>query len=50
MQTFLTVENVTNAPPPVIGGTLGTVQYQGMSNQEYDVLGRQYRAGIRFQF
>jgi len=50
IETFLTIENVTNAPPPVIGGSLTAVHYNGMGNKDYDVLGRQYRAGVRFQF
>jgi len=50
IETFLTIENVTNAPPPVIGGGLTSVHYGGMGNKDYDVLGRQYRAGVRFQF
>ena len=50
VQTFLTIENITNAPPPVIGGGLTSALYSGMSNNDYDTLGRQYRAGVRFQF
>ena len=50
VETFLTIENVTNAPPPIIGGSLGATHYNGMGNKDYDVLGRQYRAGVRFQF
>jgi outer membrane receptor protein involved in Fe transport len=50
VETFLTIENALNAYPPVIGGSLGAVHYNGMSNKDYDIHGRQYRAGIRFQF
>ncbi len=50
IETFLTVENALNAAPPVIGGSLGAVHYNGMSNKDYDILGRQYRAGVRFAF
>jgi outer membrane receptor protein involved in Fe transport len=50
IQTFLTIENVLDAPPPVIGGSLGAVHYNGMANKDYDIHGRQYRAGIRFSF
>ncbi len=50
VETFLTIENVTNAPPPIIGGSVGATHYNGMGNKDYDVLGRQYRAGVRFQF
>jgi len=50
VETFLTIENVTDAPPPIIGGSLGATHYNGMGNKDYDTLGRQYRAGVRFQF
>ncbi len=50
IETFMTIENVTNAAPPVIGGGLTSAHYNGMGNKDYDVLGRQYRAGVRFQF
>ncbi len=50
IETFLTVENALDAPPPVIGGSLGAVHYNGMGNKDYDIMGRQYRLGVRFQF
>ncbi|MCC6914553.1 MAG: TonB-dependent receptor [Rhodospirillaceae bacterium] len=50
VEIFGTVENLLNADPPVIGGSLTAAYYNGMSNKDYDVIGRQYRAGIRFQF
>ncbi len=50
VEIFGTVENLLNATPPIIGGSLTAAYYNGMGNKDYDVIGRQYRAGIRFQF
>ena len=50
IDTFFTIENVTNAPPPEIGGSVAAGSIAGAGNKAYDVLGRQYRAGIRFKF
>ncbi|MCA0201721.1 MAG: TonB-dependent receptor [Proteobacteria bacterium] len=50
VEIFGTVENLLNATPPIIGGSLTAAYYNGMGNKDYDVIGRQYRAGVRFQF
>jgi outer membrane receptor protein involved in Fe transport len=50
IELFGTVENLTNAQPPIIGGSRGSTYWSGQGNADYDRLGRQYRVGMRFQF
>ncbi len=50
VELFGTIENLTNAQPPIIGGSRGSVYWQGQGNTAYDRIGRQYRVGMRFQF
>ncbi|MGE3333567.1 MAG: TonB-dependent receptor [Rhodospirillaceae bacterium] len=50
VELFGTVENLTNAQPPIIGGSRGSTYWSGQGNAQYDRLGRQYRIGMRFQF
>ncbi|MGE3333566.1 MAG: TonB-dependent receptor [Rhodospirillaceae bacterium] len=50
VELFMTVENLMNTQPPIIGGNRGSTHWNTMGNTEYDRLGRQYRAGMRFQF
>lgn len=47
IQLFLSVQNLTNLDPPPIAQTLG-INYPANPNF-YDVLGRQFRAGLRFK-
>jgi hypothetical protein len=48
-EVFLTIQNVLNAAPPFIGGTVGSTYYAGQSNTQYDRLGRVFLTGIRFK-
>jgi outer membrane receptor protein involved in Fe transport len=50
MEVFATIENVTDKQPPTIGGTLRNSYWSGQGNADYDRVGRQYRAGVRFNF
>jgi len=50
VELFATVENLTNAQPPIIGGSRGSTHWSGQGNSDYDRIGRQYRVGMRFQF
>ncbi len=50
VELFMTVENLTNAQPPIIGGSRGSAHWSGQGNSDYDRIGRQYRVGMRFQF
>jgi outer membrane receptor protein involved in Fe transport len=50
VELFMTVENLTNAQPPVIGGSRGSAHWSGQGSSDYDRIGRQYRVGMRFQF
>lgn len=49
-ELFGTIENLTNAQPPVIGGSLTSTHWSGQGNSDYDRVGRQYRLGVRFKF
>ncbi len=48
-EVFLTIQNVLNAAPPVIGGTAGAAYLTGQANRQYDRLGRMFLAGVRFR-
>jgi iron complex outermembrane receptor protein len=48
-EVFLTVQNVFNTDPPFVGGNTGSTYYSGQSNTRYDVLGRNFLAGVRFK-
>jgi outer membrane receptor protein involved in Fe transport len=50
VELFMTIENLLDAQPPIIGGSRGSTHWNTMSNTEYDRLGRQYRVGMRFTF
>jgi len=50
IELFMTVENLLNTQPPIIGGARGSTHWNTMANTDFDRLGRQYRAGVRFQF
>ncbi len=50
VELFATIENLTNAQPPVIGGSRGSAHWSGHGSSDYDRIGRQYRVGMRFQF
>ncbi len=50
IEVFGTVENLTNAQPPIIGGSRSSTHWSGQANSDYDRVGRQYRAGIRFKY
>jgi outer membrane receptor protein involved in Fe transport len=50
VELFMTIENLLNTQPPIIGGSRGSTHWNTMGNTEYDRMGRQYRAGMRFQF
>ncbi|MDY6946941.1 MAG: TonB-dependent receptor [Pseudomonadota bacterium] len=49
-EVFGTIENLTNKQPPTIGGSLSSSHWSGQGNADYDRVGRQYRAGVRFKF
>ena len=47
---FLSIDNVTNAAPPIIGGNTINTYYLGQANSDYyDRIGRTFRAGVRFK-
>ena len=49
MTLFFTTTNLLNTPPPRIAG--GTSSYfAGMDNDNYDRIGRMFRAGVRFTY
>jgi len=50
IELFATIENLTNAQPPIIGGSRSSTHWSGQGNADYDRVGRQYRIGMRFQF
>ena len=50
VELFMTVENLLDTQPPIIGGNRGSTHWNTMGNTQYDRMGRQYRAGMRFQF
>ncbi|MCC6914642.1 MAG: TonB-dependent receptor [Rhodospirillaceae bacterium] len=50
IELFATIENLTNAQPPIIGGSRSSTHWSGQANADYDRVGRQYRLGMRFQF
>ncbi|MCA0201723.1 MAG: TonB-dependent receptor, partial [Proteobacteria bacterium] len=50
IELFGTIENLTNAQPPIIGGSRSSTYWSGQGNAAYDRSGRQYRVGLRFQF
>jgi len=50
VELFMTVENLLDTQPPIIGGNRGGTHWNTMGNTQYDRMGRQYRAGMRFQF
>jgi outer membrane receptor protein involved in Fe transport len=46
---FLTIQNLFNTDPPFVGGNTGSTYYAGQNNSRYDVLGRNFLAGMRFK-
>ena len=48
-EVFLTIQNVFNTDPPFVGGNTGSTYYSGQGNTRYDVLGRNFLAGVRFK-
>ncbi len=48
-EVFLTIQNIFNTDPPFVGGNTGSTYYAGQSNSRYDVLGRNFLAGVRFK-
>lgn len=51
LEVYLGIENLFDEDPPLISGTFGTGFIDGQANQaNYDRLGRQFRAGVRFKF
>ena len=48
-EVFLTIQNIFNTDPPFVGGNTGSTYYSGQSNTRYDVLGRNFLAGVRFK-
>jgi iron complex outermembrane receptor protein len=49
MTLFFNSTNLLNTPPPRIGGGRSSY-YGGMSNDNYDRIGRMFRAGVRFTY
>ncbi len=51
LEAYVGIENLFDEDPPMISGTFGTGFIDGQANQaNYDRLGRQFRAGMRFKF
>ena len=51
LQAFVTVSNLANKDPAVVANSTGIGSQQlGVSQTYYDVIGRTFRAGIRFGF
>ena len=51
-EVFFVVQDLTNAPPPPIGGATGSGIFQAQANGAFypDLrIGRTFRAGIRFK-
>lgn len=48
-EVFLTIQDLFNTDPPFVGGNTGSTYYAGQSNSRYDVLGRNFLAGVRFK-
>ncbi len=51
MEAFFNVQNVMDKDPPVVGGAPGGFSYEQSSTNDglYDVMGRTFRAGLRFK-
>lgn len=51
MEAFFNVQNVLDSDPPVVGGAPGGFSYEQPSTNDglYDVMGRTFRAGLRFR-
>ena len=54
IQFYGAVDNTTNVPPPLIAPTSGSIQNNGgvlpTNNTTYDLLGRAFRLGVRFNY
>ncbi len=50
LQAFIAVQNIFNTPPPVATYTVQIQAQSGTTLGPYDLIGRQYRVGIRFRF
>jgi outer membrane receptor protein involved in Fe transport len=54
IQFYGAVDNAINTPPPLVAITSGNVQAQGSltatNNTTYDLLGRAFRLGVRFNY
>jgi outer membrane receptor protein involved in Fe transport len=52
VEIYAAMDNVLNAPPPVVAGTTyATTPYDASVRDDiYDAIGRQYRVGLRFSF
>jgi iron complex outermembrane receptor protein len=48
-EVFFTVQNLFNQAPPIIGGNTGSTYYNGQGNTDYDRIGRNFVAGVRFK-
>ncbi len=47
---FFVTENLFDKDPPLVAGNPGSGYWQGQDNDNYDRIGRKFRAGIRFQY
>ena len=54
IQLYGAIDNATDVPPPLVALQSGSVQAQGglaaTNTAVYDLLGRQFRLGIRFSY
>ena len=54
IQLYGAVDNATNAPPPLVPPTSGSIQNNGgvipTNSTTYDMLGRSFRFGVRFNY
>ncbi len=53
IQFYGAIDNFTNAPPPLVPGNSGSIQSNGgpiHSSNQFDLLGRAFRLGVRFTY
>ncbi len=49
-ELFFVTENLFDKDPPLVAGNAQSGYWQGQDNNEYDRIGRKFRAGVRFRY
>lgn len=49
-ELFFVTENLFDRDPPLVAGNLQSGYWQGQDNNDYDRIGRKFRAGVRFTY